>query len=69
MLLPVISKKEIILSNAPNFQSYLNIMQALIQVLTDENAEIRLFMVSQGLMNILHNPEHYSLQSLQGKPL
>ena len=35
--------------SACNYESYLLIMSALILVLTDENPEIRLFIVNQGL--------------------
>ena len=36
-----------------NYESYLIFMMALVLILTDENAEIRFFIISQKLANLL----------------
>jgi hypothetical protein len=46
----------IFFQSAANYDSYLNLMRAFVFVLTDENPEIRLFILSQGLNKLFDHP-------------
>jgi len=59
-LIPVVMARplnqNIFFQSAANYDSYLNLMRAFVFILTDENPEIRLFILSQGLNSLFDMP-------------
>ena len=67
-LIPLMSVPDLKLNffflSACNYESYLIAMSALVLVLTDENPEIRLFIVSQGLNSLFKKVSRLSSPAL-----
>lgn len=58
--------KNLFFQSAQNYESYLSMMKALVFILTDENPEIRLFMINQGLNQVFGVPTELVSPALKG---